>query len=250
MTAVAILRSELSKQRTTRTTLSLFAAMLGVILLAELLHGFGLPARDLGTGARQLQILDPGEIIGTLFAALLGAMSITGEIRHGTIRSTLLVSPGRVGVITAKVWASMLAAAGFGLAAGALALVTSTVALRARGIPIELTTRDYVLPLVGGAAAAALWAAIGVGVGAMVRNQVATVVGLSAWLLFVENLLLGDIGKVNVGRFLPGAAASAIAGQKPDTPLLAPAIALLLLAVYAAAATAFGWVSTKRRDVA
>lgn len=250
MTAVAVLRAELSKQRTTRTTLSLFATMLGLILLAELLHGFGLPARDLGTAARQLQVLDPGEIIGTLFAALLGAMSITGEIRHGTIRPTLLVSPGRGGVITAKVWASMLAGAGFGLAAGALAIATSTLGLRARGITIELSTGDYVLPLLGGAAAAALWAAIGVGVGAIVRNQVATLVGLFAWLLLVENLLLGDLTNVNVGRFLPGAAASAIAGQKPATPLLEPAIALVLLAVYAAVATAFGWVTTNRRDAA
>lgn len=250
MTAAAILRAELSKQRTTRTTLSLLTTMLGLILLAELLHGLGLPARDLVSAARQRQLLDPGEIIGTLFAALLGAMSITGEIRHGTIRPTLLVSPRRGAVITAKACASMLAGAGFGLAAGALAIATSTAALGARGITIDLAAGDYVLPLLGGAAAGALWAAIGVGIGAIVRNQVATLVGLSAWLLFVENLLLGDLAKVNVGRFLPGAAASAVAGQQPDTPLLAPAIALVLLAVYAAAATALGCVTTTRRDAA
>lgn len=250
MTAAAVLRAELFKQRTTRTTLSMFAAMLGLILLAELLHGFGLPAPDLGSASWQLQVLDPGEIIGTLFAALLGAMSITGEIRHGTIRPTLLVTPGRGGVLIAKAWASMLAGAGFGLAAGALAIATSTLALRARGITIQLSAGDYVLPLLGGGGAAALWAGIGVGVGAIVGNQVATLVGLSAWLLFVENLLLGDIGKVNVGRFLPGAAASAIAGQKPDTPLLAPALALLLLALYAAATIVSGWVTTNRHDAA
>src|SRR5262249_61660589 len=92
MTA-AVLRAELFKQRTTRTTLGLFATMLGLVLLAELLHGYGLPAKDIGSARRQLQLLAPGEIIGTLLAALLGAMSITGEIRHGTIRPTLLVSP-------------------------------------------------------------------------------------------------------------------------------------------------------------
>lgn len=210
---------------------------------------WALPARDLTTAARQRQILGPGEIIGTLLAALLGAMSITGEIRHGTIRPTLLVAPRRVRVITAKVWASMLGGAGFGLAAGALAIATSTAALGARGITIRLHLGDYLLPLLGGAAAAALWAAIGVGVGAIVRNQVATLIGLSAWLLFVENLLLGDLTNINVGRFLPGAAASAIAGQKPDTPLLAPAIAVILLVLYAAAA-ALGWLATNRRDVA
>jgi hypothetical protein len=246
----ALLRAELLKQRSTRTNLGLFATMLGLVLLAELLHGFGLPARTLDSAARQLQLLDPGEIIGTLLAALLGAMSVTGEIRHGTIRPTLLVSPGRVRVITAKVWVSMRAGAGFGLTAGAVAVGASTAALRARGISIHLDAGDYVLPLLGGAAAAALWAAIGVGVGALVRNQTATLVGLCAWLLFVENLLLGDLTNLNAGRFLPGAAAAAISGQKPDTPLLAPAVALALLALYTAAAAAAGSTATNRRDIA
>lgn len=247
---IALLRAELLKQRTTRTNLGLFATMLGLVVLAELLHGFGLPAKDLDSAAEQLTILDPGEIIGTLLAALLGAMSITGEIRHGTIRPTLLVSPERIRVISAKVFASMLAGAEFGLAAGAVAVGVSTAALRARGITIHLDVGDYVLPLLGGTAAASLWAAIGVGVGATVRNQVATLVGLCAWLLFVENLLLGDLANVNIGRFLPGAAAAAISGQEPDTPLLAPTVALVLLALYAAAAAAAGGVVTNRRDVA
>jgi len=246
----AVLRAELFKQRTTRTNLGLFATMLGLVLLAELLHGFGLPAKDIDSAARQLQLLAPGEIIGTLLAALLGAMSITGEIRHGTIRPTLLISPQRFRVIAAKVWASMVAGAGFGLAAGAVAIGASTAALVSRGITIRLDPGDYVLPLIGGAAAGALWAAIGVGVGALARNQVATLVGLCAWLLFVENLLLGDLADLDVGRFLPGAAAAAISGQNPDPPLLAPAAALLLLALYAAAAAALGCVATNRRDVA
>jgi ABC-2 type transport system permease protein len=246
----AVLRAELVKQRTTRTNFSLFATMLGLVLLAVLLHGFGLPAKNIDSAAEQLRLLAPGEIIGTLLAALLGAMSVTGEIRHGTIRPTLLVSPQRIRVILAKVWASMLAGAGFGLAAGAVAIGSSTAALLPRGITIQLDPADYVLPLIGGAAAGALWAAIGVGVGALVRNQVATLVGLCAWLLFVETLLLGDLANLDIGRFLPGAAAAAVSGQDPVPALLAPAAALLLLALYAAAAAALGCITTNRRDVA
>ena len=98
--------------------------------------------------------------------------------------------------------------------------------------------------------AAALWAAIGVGVGALVRNQVPVLIGICAWILFVENLLVGDLAGVgDVGRLLPGAAAKAISGQDPDT-LLAPGAGLLLLAVYAAAATIAGSLATTRRDFA
>jgi ABC-2 type transport system permease protein len=246
----AALRAELFKHRTTRTVLSLFAGLLGLVLFVVLLHGFGLAARNFDTSSKQLTVLFAwGEVLGTLFAALLGAMSITGEIRHGTIRSTFLVTPRRSRVVAAKVSASMLIGAGFGLAAGGVAAGVGTAVLRARGIDVRLDAGDYALLLAGGTAATALWAPIGVGVGAVVRNQVPVLVGICAWLLFVENLLVGDVGGVgNVGRLLPGAAAKAISGQDPDT-LLAPAVGLALLALYAAGAALTGALATDRRDV-
>jgi ABC-2 type transport system permease protein len=174
-------------------------------------------------------------------------MSITGEIRHGTIRPTFLVTSWRRRVVAAKVWASMLIGFGFGLAAGAVAAGVGTAALSARGIDVRLDAGDYALLVAGSATAAALWAAIGVGLGAVVRNQVPALVGMCAWLLFVENLLVGDIAGVGkVGR-LPCAAGKAISGQDPNT-LLAPGIGLVLLALYAAAAAAAGWLVSSRRD--
>lgn len=246
----AQLRAELLKQRSTLTNLGLLAGMLGLVLFAVLLHAFGLTAESIGGSSEQLMVFGRGEFLGALFAALLGALSITGEIRHGTIRPTFLACPRRGRVVAAKVWASTLIGAGFGLAASALAAGVGSAALGIRGIEIQLDGGDYALLVAGGVAAAALWAAIGVGVGAVVRNQVPTVVGISAWLLFVEGLLVGDVtGVGDVGRFAPGAAAMAISGQEPDT-LLAPAVALVLLVLYALAAAAAGWLATTRRDVA
>jgi ABC-type transport system involved in multi-copper enzyme maturation permease subunit len=247
----AELRAELLKQRSTRTNLGLLAAMLGLVLLAVLLHAFGLAAEQLSSSSeQQLTILfGRGEFLGVLFAALLGALSITSEVRYGTIRPTFLVSPWRGRVVAAKVWASTLIGAGFGLAASALAAGVGTAALRVRGIDVQLGGGDYALLLAGSAAAAALWAAIGVGIGAVVRHQVPTLIGISAWLLFVESLLVGDVaGFGEVGRFAPGAAAAAISGQHPDK-LVAPAVGLVLLALYAAAAALAGWLATARRDV-
>lgn len=246
----AALRAELFKQRSTRTGLGLFGAMLGLVLLAVLLHGLGLSAENADSRSVQLtQLFGRGEFLGALFAALLGAMSMTGEIRHGTIRPTFLVTPWRRRVVAAKVWASMLIGAGFGLAAGAVAAGVGTVALRARGIDVRLDASDYALLLAGGAAAAALWAVIGVGLGAVVRNQVPALVGICAWLLFVEGLLVGDLAGIGgVGRFAPGASGQALSGQDPDR-LLAPAVGLVLLALYAAAAAVAGSLATSRRDV-
>ena len=94
-----------------------------------------------------------------------------------------------------------------------------------------------------------MWAAIGVGVGAVVRHHVPTVVGSCAWLLFVEGLLAGDlVGLGDVFKFLPCSAAAAISGQEPGT-LLAPGLGLVLLGAYAAAVALVGALATSRRDV-
>jgi ABC-2 type transport system permease protein len=87
-------------------------------------------------------------------------------------------------------------------------------------------------------------------VGAVVRNQVAAVVGLCVWLLFLEPLLLGDIP--SAAKYAPEASAGAIAGaiqsQIADT-LIAPALGIVLLAAYAALAGLAGSLLITRRDV-
>lgn len=246
---IDVLLAELFKQRSTRSGFGIFAAMLVLVLLVVLLHGFGLSTGNFGSGSQQLKVIFGwGEVFGVMFAAMFGAMSITGEIRYGTIRPTFLVTPVRHQVVIAKVCASMLTGAGFGLFAGIVAAGVGTAALRARGIDVRIDTGDYVLLIAGGAVAAALWAAIGVGVGAIVRNQVPSLVGITIWLLFVENLLIGDIaGLDNIGQFLPGFAGQAMSGLDQAT-LLTPGMGFVLLLAYAAAAAAAGAYATTRRD--
>ncbi|MGI8559422.1 MAG: ABC transporter permease subunit [Solirubrobacteraceae bacterium] len=241
-------RAELLKMRSTRTNLGLCSAMVGLVLFVVLLHGFSVPAAEISHRSDQRQLVFGwAALFGPLFAALLGALAITGEFRHGTIRPTFLVTPKRGRVVAAKVWASMLFGSVLGLIAAAVAIGVGSVALAARGLAIRLDGGDYARLLVGCAAAAALLAAIGVGLGAVVRSQVPMMVGICTWLLFVEGLLLGDAGLVgDFGRFLPGALGKAASGLDP---LLAPGLAVLLLALYAAAAAAAGWVATIRHDV-
>jgi len=242
----AQLRAELLKQRSTSTNLGLFLAMLGLVLLAVLLHGLSLPADRLESASDQVEVFRFGPLLGALFAGLVGALSITGEIRHGTIRPTFLMTPRRGRVVTAKIVASGLVGIVFALVAVGVALGVGSAALAARGIPITLDGSDYTLMPAGGIASAALWAPIGLGLGALLRNQVASLVAIVLWLFFIENLLLDFVP--GAGRFAPGAAAAAITGLDRDT-LLAPAPGALLLALYAAAIAAAGWIATVRRDV-
>lgn len=244
------LRSELLKQRTTRTTVTVLAWMLGLILLVVLMHVFGLNAANLRKAGNQPKVYGWGTSIGALFAALLGAVAVTGEIRTGMIRPTLLATPNRTVVIAAKVVASALAGLLIGLVAEALVSAVASAGLAIRGIHITLSAGDFAQMLAGGAAAAALWAAIGTGVGALVRNQVGAVVGLCVWLLLIESLLIGDVP--SAAKFSPGATAGALAGMIQNAggaDLLAPALGALLLVAYAGAAAAVGVIAIERRDI-
>ncbi len=246
-----LVRSELLKQRTTRTTLLLLVWMTALILLVTLLHVLSLSSAHISSLDGQLKVVGWGTGIGALFAALLGAMSITSEFRHGTIRPTLLASPRRERVIAAKLLAGALTSLLVGLLAEALTAGIEAAGLAARGIHIHLGAADYLQLLAGGAAAAALFAAIGVGIGAVVRQQIGAVVGLCVWLLLIETTLIGNIP--SAGKYAPGAAAGAIAGAiqtQSASQLVAPVLGVVLLVAYAAIAAAAGTLATTRRDVA
>ncbi len=239
------LRAELLKQRSTQTTLLLLLAMVGLVAFAVAMHVLALGVDRLSTRSHQLEVFQVGTRAGMLFAGLAGAIAITAEFRYGTIRPTFLVAPRRSPVIAAKLAISGLAGIVFGLLAEALMAGGAAVGLAARGIDNQLTGGDYLQLLTGGAAAAALWAAIGVGVGALIRNQVGAVVGLCVWMFLVESVSEGFVP--DAARLLPGGVGLALAGNSDE---LSAAVGALLLALYAAAASAAGWIETLRRDIA
>ena len=138
-------RAELLKQRSTRTVLGLFAAMVGLVALAVVLHGVGLPIEALDDQSRQLMVFGLGGFLGSLFGALLGALSITSEIRHGTIRPTFLVTPQRGRVVAAKAAVCVLIGAVFGLFATAIAVGTGIATLEGRGVELLVDAEDAAL---------------------------------------------------------------------------------------------------------
>lgn len=242
------LRSEVAKLTSTRTTAGLAVALVAVVVLAVALHGYGLAAANLRTSSGQLTFLMGwGTVIGNLFAGLAGALSFTSEVRHGTIRPTLMATPRRGRVVAAKALASGGIGLAFGLVATVVAAGAGSLALAARGVDAAPDAGQYALFLAGGAGAGGLWAVVGLGIGAVVRAQVPTVVALTAWVLFVEGMLLENAP--GLGRFAPGALGQALAGLRPDI-LLAPPVGATLLALYASAALGAGLVVSTRRDFA
>jgi ABC-2 type transport system permease protein len=242
---IALTRAELLKLRTTRTTLGLAVGMVALVLLVTVLFGLLTDVSQLSRETSQRALLAVGGITWT-FTALAGLMLVTSEYRFGTIRPTFLFEPRRARVVTAKFAASMIAGLLLGAVGQVLGLIVGYVILRARGIPIMLGTEAITTLVLGTVAGAAVWGAVGLGLGALVRNQVGAIVGLLTWSFIVESLLMGFVP--SVGRFAPGPAGNALV-ESATANLLSPAAGGAVLIAWALALTAIGAIMTNRRDV-
>jgi len=243
---IAQTRAELLKIRSTRTTLGLVAGMVALVLLFGLLTGLLSKTGRLAGVDEQRNLLDVGSIAG-LFSALAGILLVTSEYRYGTIRPTFLFQPRRTRVVAAKLGAGVIAGLLFAIVAQALAATITYVCLSSRGIDFVLSAKDVRLVVLGTLGAVALWAALGVGIGFIVRNQVAAIIGLLAWGFIVDNLLYAFVP--SVGRFTPARAQSALEGFTSQH-LLTPAAGAVVLILWAAVLALGAITLTARRDVA
>lgn len=238
------LLSELRKMRSTRTNLALLLGLVALILLFVLVNGLA-AGINLHTSDNQHALLAVGTR-GALLAALIGVMAITSEFRHGTIRPTFVVTPQRRQVLAAKVIASLLMGIGFGVLAIALSFGIGYAILVGKGIHFALDTHHVGLLVLGSLGMTALWAALGVGVGAVLKNQVLAVVGVIIWVMVVDPLLVGLVP--SVGRFTPSAASDSVTAGFSDY-LLSPLAGGLLLVAYTAVFVTAGVALVGRRDV-
>jgi ABC-type transport system involved in multi-copper enzyme maturation permease subunit len=242
---IAQTKAELLKIRSTRTTLGIVLGMLALILLFSLLSGLLTKAPDLTSSEDQRGGLGVGSLSG-VFSALAGIMLVTSEYRHGTIRPTFLFTPKRSRVIAAKLAAGLLAGVAFGIVGEGLGFAIGYATLRGRGINYALSGGQTALLLFGTFAGVALWGALGVGIGVVVRNQVGAIIGLLAWGFVAENLLFAFVP--SVGRFAPAHASDALMGLTTKhflPPAAAGAVLLAWVIVFALAGTALA----ARRDV-
>ena len=242
---IAQVRAELLKVRSTRTTLGLALGMILLTLLIVVLTGLLNHAVALSSKQDQLNLFGNAGV-ALIFASLAGVLLITSEYRYGTIHPTFLFTPRRSRLLSAKLIAGLLAGLVFGAAGVGLALGIGSLILSARGIPSALDSGEVTQLLLGGLAAIALRGAFGVGLGAIVRNQVGAVIGLLAWDFVVNGLLFGLTP--SVGRFMPTTAADALMGLGTKH-LLPPAAGGAVLLGWTAMLALAGLLLTLRRDV-
>jgi ABC-2 type transport system permease protein len=235
--------AELLKIRTTRTFWGMTLAAVGLVLLLVVLT---LSLDDqFGSETDVRSLLSMAGLSG-LMTLVLGGVVGAGEYRHGTIAWTLLVTPNRLRAVMAQVLACAVA----GVAVG----VVTFAIVAAIAIP-WISAKDATLPPVGDlfevmagvAAYAGLAAALGSGLGSLLRNQVAAVV-IVLVMLFVVDPTLAALDE-DLGPFTLTGLGIAISGGDDSTDLLSPGVAGLVWALYALLFATLAAIRTARRDI-
>jgi len=232
MSIVRACRAELSKVFTVRLWWILAVVMvLYVGALAGILAGvFGSLAVPSGGGAAiidtsklHLLVYSTASAIGYVFPVLLGALSATSEFRHQTLTPTFLANPRRAQVLVAKAVSMALIGALFGVIALVGSIGVGAIVLSAVGESAGFDDSETWAMAGRVVLAMALWAVIGVALGTLVPNQVATLVIVLAFTQFVEPLLRSVSAiwewTARVGQFLPGSASDALVGWSVFTSL-------------------------------
>src|SRR4030095_12462775 len=211
---IRLIRAELTKLATTRLIYGLAAAMAAFAVLtvaANILDRQGAP--PLSTYSLPMLVGGPVTLLSGA-ALLLGILGMAGEFRHQTVTQTFLVTPDRGRVVAAKLVAYPLAGIALALVILAFTAAVATGWLAAKGITPSLLDarhgRALGHVLLGAVLAAGLCGLVGVGVAALVRNQVAALAGVAVWVLLVEGLLMSLLNAPSLGKWLPSAAAAAL----------------------------------------
>ena len=186
-------------------------------------------------------------------ALIAGALTVTGEFRHQTITPAVLITPRRTPLLAAKLITVAAAGLAFGLAATGTATAITLPLLATRHISVGISGTGTAAIIAGGAIATALCAALGAGVGAIIRNQASAITAVLA-LVYVAEPLLGFIPHLGpaIQRYGLGglaAAATRTTGFPASAHLLGQPAAALILAGYATAALLAGAALLRRRDI-
>jgi ABC-2 type transport system permease protein len=242
-----MIRSEFGKLVTIRSPWLLLAA--GPLLVVAGVSGLVVSGGNVHDPAVQTTALAHVGL-AAIFTLVFGILAVAGEYRHGTVTDSYLSFPDRGRLATAKLAVYALFGAAAGLVCALAALGATAAWWAAKGGALHLSAADTWRTLGGGVAANIAFAAIGVGLGALIRNLAAAIVIALAWIALIEGIA-GQLLGSGLARWLPFYASEAL--DRSDIfgahRLLPQWGGGLVLLGYAAAFTVAAVVTTLKRDV-
>jgi ABC-2 type transport system permease protein len=229
------------------------------------------PSTDLdGVLARNAaNIYTSGQYFGLLLVMLLGALMITNEYYHQTATSTYLATPRRIRVVFAKLSAATsVAVAGWAVLTVVSVGIGAAFLAGVLGESTGLGSWDVQRAILMNLLAFVVWAILGIGLGALLRNQLAaTLVGAGVYLIGSQAVQLAFIALYQVIDhplviqsmvLAPSIASQVMVSAEPSTfwfdengPIHSPQwwVGLIVLVAYGVVAGVVGSLILRRRDI-
>jgi ABC-2 type transport system permease protein len=262
---IPLVKAEFLKLVTIRMTYGLIAVAAALTALFASLEASR--AGTAGTGVAPISTASGLSTVTTvtgfamLFAAVFGAIITSGEFRHASATLTCQATPRRGRVLIAKVIVSTVVGVLFGLLAAVVATGIGLAVVAGDHAHVALSTGKLLEHGAGAMCGAAALAAVGAGLGSLVRSQLATVTGIFVWGIVIESIIGGLF--TSVRPYLPYTAATTLAGVRLGNAAFGPAhgasgvaaslpfaAALALLAAIAFAVSALAGRTTLQHDIA
>ena len=237
-----LISAEVLKLRTTRGAFLLLLGTVGIVVFTIVAPGEN-ALRELAHPLHEQQGVLIVSMLTRILLLVLGIKAVTEEFRHGTITPTLLAAPRRHKVVAAKAVALAGAGAIFALVTVATMLLSMNLVANMNDITVA-PLGDGSRTLLGTLATGVIWPVFGLGIGLLVRSQVAAIVGGVVWLMGLEQMIGGRLGRLS--DFLPGEAGLAGAIAPSSRALWIGSLALFGWAVLTSLGGAF---MLRRRDI-
>ena len=246
-----LVRAEFLKLRTTQVW---FWLLLGTVAIASAFVIGGI-ASDSVHGSHDLAETFTGTRVASILVFVLGVLGVTTEFRYQTITPTVLATPSRWALVTAKIVSYATVGLAYAVVALVLQLCIAVPWLTAKGTNFSLAEGQVPRAMLLTAVVVALYGLIGIGVGALIRNQVVAVVVGLVFLLAIQNIFVAIPGVKHIYPYLPAGgdnAALLLSGDDKTVNgvALLPAgagIVVLLLWALVPAIVGAGW--TMNRDI-
>lgn len=249
---IRLIRAEFLKLRTTQVW---FWLLVGTIAVAALLvvaqiasdHGVERAADvpDMFTSASQAYIV----------VFVLGVLGITTEFRYQTITPTVLQTPSRWAIITAKLITYALVGIAYSIVSVLVQIAIAVPWLSSKDITVDFGNSHVQHAIIGVVVVVALFGIVGIGIGALLRNQIVAVVVGIIFLVVLENLLLLIPGVRHVWPFTPGGASAAIEHTTGSTEvnngvhLTSTPVGVVVLLLWAFVPAIVGAAVSMNRDI-
>ena len=174
---------------------------------------------------------------------------MTQEYRHRTATPTFLTTPHRGRVVVAKLVAYAAVGALFALLVVSVNYLVVAVHAGARGA-VPALSGDNLGVLGGSLLALVIYTVLGVGLGALLRNQVGAITGGLVYLFVIEPVIRSIPATSGAYKWMPGGALEALTATFRGPDLLEAWQGALLLLGYGLMAAVLGTFLAVRRDIA